>query len=66
MVSCIIYSTLLEVGLKLTIERNLESMDEALFQQLVSRLLYLTNTKLQLCFVVGLVARFMLPYKNNH
>eukprot|EP00253_Pinus_taeda_P005684 PITA_05684 len=46
-------------GVKLSVSCTFPEVDATLYRQLVGKLLYLTHTRPDLSFVVGLVARFM-------
>ena len=46
-------------GVKLSVSCTSPEVDATLYRQLVGKLLYLTHTRPDLSFVVGLVARFM-------
>ena len=53
-------------GVKLSITCTTPKFDATLYRQLVSKLLYLTHTRLDLSFVVGLVAQFMHQPHESH
>eukprot|EP00253_Pinus_taeda_P004608 PITA_04608 len=53
-------------GVKLSVNCTSHEVDATLYRQLVGKLLYLTHTRPNLSFVVGLVARFMqTPHESN-
>jgi hypothetical protein len=53
-------------GVKLTSTCTSPEVDAALYRQLVGSLLYLTHTRPDLSFVVGLVARYMQTPHESH
>ena len=56
----------MEVGLKLTKEVANGTVDGTLYRQLVGSLIYLTNTRPDISYVVGVVARFMSSSSISH
>eukprot|EP00253_Pinus_taeda_P016509 PITA_16509 len=53
-------------GVKLSVSCTSPGVDATLYRQLVGKLLYLTHTRPDLSFVVGLVARFMQNPRESH
>eukprot|EP00253_Pinus_taeda_P005010 PITA_05010 len=53
-------------GVKLSVSCTSPEVDATLYRQLVGKLLYLTLTRPDLSFVVGLVARFMQNPRESH
>eukprot|EP00253_Pinus_taeda_P030071 PITA_30071 len=53
-------------GVKLSVSCTSPEVDATLYRQLVGKLLYLTHTRPDLFFVVGLVARFMQNPRESH
>eukprot|EP00253_Pinus_taeda_P025309 PITA_25309 len=53
-------------GVKLSVTCTSPEVDATLYRQLVGKLLYLTHTRLDLSFVVCLVARFMQTPRESH
>eukprot|EP00253_Pinus_taeda_P027589 PITA_27589 len=53
-------------GVKLSVSCTSPEVDATLYRQLVGKLLYLTHTRPNLSFVVGLVARFMQNPRESH
>eukprot|EP00253_Pinus_taeda_P024109 PITA_24109 len=53
-------------GVKLSVSCTSPEVDATLYRQLVGKLLYLTHTRPDLSFVVGLVARFMQNPRESH
>eukprot|EP00253_Pinus_taeda_P035131 PITA_35131 len=56
----------LQSGVKLSVNCTSPEVDATLYHQLVGKLLYLTHTRLDLSFAVGLVARFMQTPRESH
>eukprot|EP00253_Pinus_taeda_P030298 PITA_30298 len=53
-------------GVKLSVSCTSPEVDATLYRQLVEKLLYLTHTRPDLSFAVGLVARFMQNPRESH
>eukprot|EP00253_Pinus_taeda_P002725 PITA_02725 len=53
-------------GVKLSVSCTSPEVDATLYRQLVGKLLYLTHTRPDLSFVVGLVARFIQNPRESH
>ena len=53
-------------GVKLSVTCTTPEVDATLYRQLVGKILYLTHTRPDLSFVVGLVARFMHQPHESH
>eukprot|EP00253_Pinus_taeda_P014226 PITA_14226 len=53
-------------GVKLSVTCTSPKVDATLYRQLVGKLLYLTHTRPNLSFVVGLVVRFMQTPRESH
>eukprot|EP00253_Pinus_taeda_P020539 PITA_20539 len=53
-------------GVKLSVSCTSLEVDATLYRQLVGKLLYLTHTRPDLSFAVGLVARFMQNSRESH
>lgn len=58
--------TPLPEGLTLSAETNTQAIDPTTYCQLVGKLIYLTNTRPNLSFAVGLVSRFMSQPQQAH
>jgi len=66
MLSCKLVATPLEVWLKLYIYDESNSVDVALYCQLIGSLIYLTTTLVDISFTVSMVSRFMTEPKELH
>ena len=53
-------------GVKLSVTCTTPKVDATLYRQLVGKLLYLTHTRPDLSFAIGLVARFMHQPHESH
>eukprot|EP00253_Pinus_taeda_P005615 PITA_05615 len=53
-------------GVKLSVTCTSPEVDATLYRQLVGKLLYLTHTRPDISFVVGLIARFMQTPRESH
>ncbi|XP_021992050.1 secreted RxLR effector protein 161-like [Helianthus annuus] len=63
---CNSISTPMEYGLRLTKEDPEESVDQNMYRSLVGCLMYLTNTRPDILFVVSRISRFMERPKKSH
>ncbi|CAJ2638397.1 unnamed protein product [Trifolium pratense] len=59
MTDCIPVITPMEANLRLEKNQNEEAVDPTMFKQIVGCLRYMCNSRPDICFVVGLVSRFM-------
>lgn len=66
MLECKPTTTTFQLGVKLTKECTFKSVDATLYKQLVGSLVYLTRCRLDICFAVNLVSRFMQAPKESH
>jgi hypothetical protein len=66
MVDCNPLSTPMEQNLKLTSKEGNEFEDATKYRQLVGSLIYLTTTRLDISFVVGILSRFMQKPCEGH
>ena len=58
--------TLMETGTKLSMQDEGVKIDGTLYKQLVGSLIYLTTTRPDIAFAVGIVSRFMAEPKQSH
>ena len=66
MSDCKLANTPCELGLKLSTNSTQEKVDGKLYRQLVGNLLYLTITRPDLAYAVGIVSRFMADPHIKH
>jgi hypothetical protein len=53
-------------NLKKVTTSDLELMDPLLYRQLISSLMFLVNTRLDICFVVNTLSQFMVELRQEH
>ena len=58
--------TPIEIGIKLTKEGDRRAVDATYFKKIVGSLRYLTCTRPDICYVVGLVSRYMESPRQVH
>eukprot|EP01018_Ginkgo_biloba_P007254 Gb_31263 [translate_table: standard] len=58
--------TPMETGTKLSVQDEGVKIDGTLYRQLVGSLIYLTSTRPDIAFIVGIVSRFMAEPKQSH
>jgi hypothetical protein len=63
---CKSMNTPMEVKLKLLVDTSLELIDATLYRQIIGSLMYLTNTRPYICFVVNTLSQFLVEPKHVH
>ena len=58
--------TPIELGQKLDINEDKESIDKSQYQRLVGKLIYLTHMRPDIAFAVSVISQFMHNTKNSH
>ena len=53
-------------NLKLLCDASSESVDSTMYRQMIGSLMYLTNTRLDICFVVKTLSRFLTDPRHVH
>ena len=53
-------------NLKLLSDATSESVDGTMYRQMIGSLMYLTNTRLDICFVVNTLSQFLTDLRNVH
>jgi hypothetical protein len=66
MLECKPMNTPMEAKLKLLVDTSLELIDATLYRQIVGSLMYLTNTRLDICFVVNTLSQFLVEPRHVH
>jgi hypothetical protein len=66
MLECKPMNTPMEVKLKLLVNTSSELIDATLYRQIIGSLMYLTNTKPDICFVVNTLSQFLVEPRSVH
>jgi hypothetical protein len=66
MMDCGPMSTLMKTNLKKLDASESELVDPTLYRQLIGYLMYLVNTRLDICIVVNTVSKFMVESRRVH
>jgi hypothetical protein len=66
MLKCISMYTPMETKLKLLVDSSLELIDTTLYRQIIGSLMYLTNTRPDICFDVNTLSQFLVEPKHVH
>jgi protein associated with RNAse G/E len=59
-------STPMETNMKLLADTSLEIVDVTLYRQVIGSLMYLTNTKPDICFVVNTLSQYLVESRRVH
>ena len=59
-------NTSMVTNMKLLNDDSLEKVDVTLYRQIIGSLMYLTNTRPDICFVVNNLSQYMVDPKNVH
>ena len=59
-------ATLMTTSLKLLNDDSLKEVDATLYRQIIGSLMYLTNTRLDICFLVKTLIQYMVNPKHIH
>jgi hypothetical protein len=66
MFECKSMNTPMEAKLKLLVDTSSELTDATLYREIIGLLMYLTNTKPDICFVVNTLSRFLVEPRHVH
>jgi hypothetical protein len=66
MLECKSMNTPMETKLKLPVDTSSELIDATLYRQIIGSLMYLTNTKPDICFVVNTLSQYLVEPKRVH
>jgi hypothetical protein len=66
MMVCKSMSTLMTINLKLLGDTTSETIDVTLYRQMIGSLMYLTNTRLDICFAVNTLSQYMVELRHVH
>jgi hypothetical protein len=59
-------NTPMETKLKLLVDTSLELIDATLYKRIIESLMYLTNTRPDICFFVNTLSQFMVELRCVH
>ena len=59
-------TTPMESNLKLLSNASLESFDTTMYRQIIRSLMYLTNTRKNICFAVNTLSQFLMDLRHVH
>jgi hypothetical protein len=66
MLECKSMNTPMEAKLKLLVDTSSDLIDATLYRQIIGSLMYLTNTRPDICFVVNTVSQFLVEPRRVH
>jgi hypothetical protein len=66
MLECKSMDTPMETNLKVMVDTSLELVDVTLYRQIIGSLMYLTNTRPYICFVVNTLSQYQVEPKHVH
>jgi hypothetical protein len=66
MLECKPMNTPMEVKLKLLVDTSSDLIDATLYRQIIGSLMYLTNTRLDICFAVNTLSQFLVEPRHVH
>jgi hypothetical protein len=66
MLECKPMNTPMEAKLKLLVNTSSESIDATLYKQIIGSLMYLTNTRPNICFAMNTLSQFLVEPRHVH
>ena len=63
---CKTMATPMASNLKILNDASSESVDAVMYRQMIGSLMYLTNTRLDICFVVNTLSQFLIDPRHVH
>jgi hypothetical protein len=66
MLECKSMNTSMEMKLKLLVDTSSKLIDATLYRQMIGSLMYLTNTRPDICFVVNTLSQFLVEPRHVH
>jgi hypothetical protein len=66
MLECKSMNTPMEAKLKLLVDTSSKLIDATLYRQIIGSLMYLTNTRPDICFVVNTLTQFLVEPRHVH
>ena len=59
-------TTPMELNMKLLSDASSETVDATMYRQMIGSLMYLMNTRLDICFAVNTLSQFLTDLKHVH
>ena len=66
MLDCKDITTPMASNLKLLSDASLEAVDATMYRQIIGYLMYLTNTRLDICFSMNTLSQFLIDPRHAH
>ena len=66
MMDCKAMTTPMTSNLKLLSDASLESVDATMYRQIIGSFMYLTNTRLDICFAMKTLSQFLIDTRHVH
>jgi hypothetical protein len=66
MLECKAMNTPMETNLKLLVDTSSELVDATLYRQIIGSLMYLTNTRPDICFAVNTLSQYLVDPRRVH
>ena len=66
MMDCKAMTTPMALNMKLLSDASLEMIDATMYRQMIRSLMYLTNTRSDICFVVNTLSQFLTDPRHVH
>jgi hypothetical protein len=66
MLECKSMNTPMEMNLKLLVDTSSELVDATLYRHIIGSLMYLMNTRLDICFVVNTLSQYLVEPRHVH
>jgi hypothetical protein len=66
MMDCKSMATLMVTDLRKLRDSDFDPIDSSLYQQLIGSLMYLVNTRSDICFVVNMLSQFQVEPRQEH
>ena len=66
MMDCKAMATPMASNLKLLFDASLETVDTTMYRQMIASLMYLTNTRRNICFIVNTLSQFLTDPRQVH
>jgi protein associated with RNAse G/E len=66
MLECKAMNTPMETNLKVLVDTSSKLIDATLYRQIIGSLMYLTNTRPDICFAVNILSQYLVEPKRGH